>query len=366
MDVAKAAGTPVYAYSRDAVLRRYQALRAALPVGSRICYALKANRFPPLVRLLREAGAHADACSPREVDFALDMDFSADQISVTASMLSDRDLDRFVARGVHLNLDARSALRRYGARVPAGTRVGLRLDPGVDVGYGRDPKVTYGNTKFGFRVDDLADALAAANSAGLAVDTLHMHAGWGLQEADTEGLSVAFSRLAQSARRVPGLTAVNVGGGLGARQQEADRPLPLEVWAALVHEHLAPLGLTVTCEPGTFLVAHAGILVTEVTQVERKGDVTWVGVDAGHNVNVYAAHYGIPMEILGVADPLAAPVGRVHVAGNLNEAGDVFARDRALPAVREGDLVAFFPAGAYGATMASDHCLRGWAGEVMV
>jgi diaminopimelate decarboxylase len=159
---------------------------------------------------------------------------------------------------------------------------------------------------------------------------------------------------------------VNVGGGLGARQRAADVPLALETWAAALRRHFGPLGVRIVCEPGTFLVATAGVLICEVTSVERKGETLWVGLDAGHNVNVYAAHYGIPLEIVPLARPDAPADTVASVAGNLNEAGDVFARGRLLPALGEGELVALLPAGAYGATMASDHCLRGGVAEVLV
>ncbi len=368
-EIARAHGTPTYVYSRAHAVRRLGELRAALAGTGRphrVHYALKANRHPPLVRALVEAGADLDACSPREVAYACELGVPASAISFNAGMLSDRDLDAVAAAGCHVTLDSRSALRRYGARVPAGTAVGLRLDPGVETGYCHDPKVVYGNAKFGFLHADLDDAVAAATAAGLVVDTLHTHCGWGLQADDLPRVDEAFARLATAARRVPTARTINVGGGLGGRQREADAPLALEAWAALLRRHFGALDVTLACEPGTFLVAHAGVLLCEVTQVERKGDTLWVGLDAGHNVNVYAAHYGIPLEIVPVARPDAPADTPTSVAGNLNEAGDVFARGRLLPRLEEGELVALLPAGAYGATMASDHCMRGWAREVSI
>jgi diaminopimelate decarboxylase len=120
----------------------------------------------------------------------------------------------------------------------------------------------------------------------------------------------------------------------------------------------------VACEPGTLLVDWAGVLLTQVTTIERKADRLWLGVDAGHNLNVYAAHYGLPVGILPTIHPDAPSTHTYSVAGNLNESGDVFARDIQLPDVREGDFLAFVPGGAYGASMASEHCLRGPAREV--
>src|SRR4029077_18873383 len=108
-------------------------------------------------------------------------------------------------------------------------------------------------------------------------------------------------------------------------------------WAGLLREHLAPTGVMIACEPGTFVAASSGVLVAEVDTVETSQNRTWVGIDAGHNINCYAAHYGIPLEIVSVACPLAAPTDAVHVAGNINEAIDVFARSVRLPKLREGD-----------------------------
>lgn len=360
-ELARAHGTPLYVVSRRLALAQVERLREALP-GARIHYAMKANRCRALLDALRPA-CLADACSPREVALALEVGWPREDISFTAGNLSDRDLDALIAMGVHVNLDARSAIRRYAARGGRGP-IGLRVDPGVVVGYGHDPKVTYGNTKFGFLAEDVPEAAALAASLDLEVDTLHCHAGWGLQEPDAARMDEAFARLASLARALPTVRVVNVGGGLGARQRAEDAPLALGTWAASVRRHLG--AWQVACEPGTWVVARAGVLLAEVVQVERKGDVTWVGLDAGHNVNVYAAHYGIPMEIVPVARPNAACDTTVHVAGNLNEAGDVFARDRRLPALAEGELVALLPAGAYGATMASDHCLRGGVSEIAV
>ena len=153
--------------------------------------------------------------------------------------------------------------------------------------------------------------------------------------------------------------------GLGARLREDDRPLPLDRWAAAIWDAFGDR-YTIACEPGTLVVADAGLLVARVTAEWNKRGERWIGLDAGQAVNVYAAHYGLELEIVPVADPMAPAVVATNVAGNVNEAGDVFARNRMLPALREGDLVALLPAGAYGSSMASNHCLRGSFAEVLV
>lgn len=361
--LAERHGTPAYLYDGVRIAARVAELRSALAgLDARIDYAVKANRFPPVLRLLRALGVGADVVSPREVALVRAEGFR--EVSFTASCLSDCDLDALAADGVHVNLDHLGTLRRYGARVPRGTAVGLRVDPAVAVGYGVNPKTTYGGSKLGLALDALPEAVRTAEAAGLVVDTMHLHLGWGLRAGDETRVDEAFRRLAAAAEEVPTVRYVSVGGGLGARLREGDAPLPVARWAELVRRHLARW--VVRCEPGTFVVADAGVLLTTVVATWEKHGVAWVGLDAGHGVNVYAAHYDLPLTLLRVRDPLAAPDRRVHVAGNINEAGDVFARDVVLPALDEGDRVVLWPAGAYGSAMASDHCLRGEFAEVLL
>ena len=373
-EVAARHGTPLYVYGAATVRRRFAQLREALRsigVAFRIHYAMKANRFLPLLDLIRAEGDLAmDCCSPHEVTRALASGFRPEEISVTAGMLSPRDLAAFARQGVHLNLDTRSVLRRWSETPGHLPVVGLRINPEVSVGWGDEPELRYGNSKFGFDGDAVLEAAAYAQALGLQVDTLHIHVGWGLQACAAPLLGQVYDRLAAWARQLPTVRTLNVGGGLCWQQRAEDQPLAVQAWADLLREHLGPVcrerGLTIACEPGTFVMATAGVLVAEVNTVETRASGTWVGLNAGHNLNVYAAHYGIPMAIVAVHQPLASLAGPVHLAGNLNEANDVFARNVRLPALAEGDLVALWPAGAYGAAMASDHCMRGLPAEVMV
>jgi diaminopimelate decarboxylase len=369
-EVAREHGTPLYVYSRATIQRQLRALQGALARVTgrhRVYYAMKANRCPGVLRAVRDVpGVGIDACSPREVELALERGFGPEEISFNAGMLSDRDFARVAVHGVHCTLDGFSALRRYGARVPRGTWVGLRFDPAIAVGYAGGQRTAYGGGKFGFEPVECQRALEAAHAAGLRVDSVHMHIGWGLPEQALPDVEAAFSRLAALARQVPELRSVNVGGGLGGRFQRSDRPLPLSAWSDALAQHLAPLGVTLACEPGTFVAAPAGVLLVEVNTVEERRGTRWVGIDAGHALNPCPALYGIPLEVVPLGAPLAPPVHRYTVAGHINEACDLWARDVPLPELREGDLLALLPAGAYGASMSSDHCLRGGAREVVL
>jgi diaminopimelate decarboxylase len=363
-------GTPLYIYSAEVIRRRLREIRCALAATGapfRISYAMKANRFRPVLEAVRrEKDIGIDACSPREVALALDVGFAPEEISVTSVMPSNRDLAQYASAGTHVNLDTYSALSRWTATPRHGQRVGLRIDPRVPAGYRQDPRLAYADGKFGFLPADVPDVARFAASLGLEIDELHVHVGWGLQEEASDALGVVYGRLATLACALPGVQVINTGGGLCWRQQSEERPLTPEMWSTLLKTHLAPLGKTIACEPGTYPVASAGLLIAEVNTVEPRGGVTWLGLDAGQNVNGYAAHYGIPHQIIHVSRPLDPAECRYNIAGNINEGIDVFARDMALPEVREGDLLALFPAGAYGSSMASEHCLRPLAREVMI
>lgn len=369
-DIAAAQGTPLYVYGQRSIRRRFAELRDALAstgAKSRIHYAMKANRFEPVLDVVRkEQDIGIDACSPREIERARTAGFSPDEISFHATMVSDRDMTAVAASGVQVIFDTRSALRRWASISPARREVGLRIDPAIQVGWGENPRLAYGKSKFGLEADTVHDVVEYARSLGLEVVELHMHAGWGLPASAASLLGEAWGRLADLARAIDSVRVLNVGGGLGWRQRAEDDPLTPASWGRLLREKLAPTGCTIACEPGTYVTASAGVLVAEVTTIETRRSGIWVGIDAGHNINLYAAHYQIPMAIIPVANPLAPPTQVVHVAGNINEANDVFARDLPMPALREGDLVALYPAGAYGASMASDHCMRGFAREVLV
>ena len=375
--LAKAHGTPLYVYGKATLARRFGELKAALDGTGRayeIRFAMKSNRFGPVLDFVRTQGVKVDCCSPRELQRALEHGFSPSELSLTAGMLSERDLQAVLASQVRPNLDTFSVLRRWAAVLDAagvsgsGREIGLRINPEVAVGWGTEPKLAYGNSKFGFDQERVLEGAAFAKSLGLKVVEVHMHVGWGLQRSAAGTLREVFGRLAGFAKAIDTVTLVNVGGGLCWKHRSEDDPLPLATWAEIVRDALSglPESVGIACEPGTFITAAAGILVVEVNTIEARKSGTWIGVDAGHSVNVFAAHYGIPMAFIKVADPLAPDAQVVNIGGNINEANDVFARDRALPMVNEGELLALWPAGGYGSSMASDHCLRGQPGEVLV
>ena len=288
-DVAREHGTPVYVYGAATLRRRLAELRAALAstgAPSRLHYAMKGCRFAPVLDLIRREGdIGIDAVAPREVERALAAGFVPAEISMTASMLSNRELRQLHAWGVHLDLDSRSALRRWSAICGAGKEVGLSLAfgrLGVEAGHEE------GSGPQGFVASSIETAEYAA-SLGLVLDQLHVQAGGGWQVGAAPQLAAAFARLARIARAIPSVRTLHVGGGLCRRERAGDEPLSPASWAELLRDHLAPTGCTLVCDPGAFFAASSGVLLADADSVEGRSGPDLPRLDAGGPVAVYAA-----------------------------------------------------------------------------
>jgi diaminopimelate decarboxylase len=364
--LARAHGTPLYAYDVARFGENARAVEAALGrvgVPTVLRFALKANREPEALAELRAVGSVGiDACSPGEVLHALANGWTADEISFTGTNVSDRDLDVLLETGVHVNLDAVSQVARFGRRAP-GRTIGLRVNPGAGVGYHEG--LAYSGerpTKFGIWPDRLDEAVEVARSFDLTIDTLHVHAGSGWLADGLPAFGLVLVRLVAMAERLLELGCplleINVGGGLGRPARDDEDPIDLGAWADLLGRHLGPLGLTVACEPGDYIAKDTAILLGEIVAIERRGATTFVGLDFGWNVNNAYFIYRFAQELVLCRDALAPRTERVTVAGHINEAGDVFAEDYAMPVVEEGDVVALLNGGGYHQAMATTHCLR--------
>ncbi len=366
-----AAGTPTYVYHAGRVrenLERLQDALTAAKIQHDIYYALKANRYAPLLDAIRATGrCGIDACSPAEVKLALAHGFREEEISFTGHAVSEADLDILGGHpGVHINCDAISTIRRLGSR---GSRrnIGIRLNPGLGAGY--NEKLRYAGakpTKFGVYPDRFEEALATAARFGLAVGTLHFHVGSGYQGDALEVLEQVLEGAMHLIDAHPGIRRLNIGGGLGVRMTESDVPVDLDRWAATIARYAVPRGLRIAVEPGDYLVKDAGLLLAQVNTVEDKAGTRFVGVDAGLGILNLWAYYDIPYVVAPLQLRPGAPRERVSISGNINEAIDLLAEDVELPALEEGDFITLVNAGGYGAAAASNHCMRGAFREILL
>ncbi|TAJ73452.1 MAG: diaminopimelate decarboxylase [Phenylobacterium sp.] len=366
---------PLHLYSAariSANLRRVRDALAGTGLRSRLYYAMKANRYEPLLRHLAKGGqCGIDVCSPAELDRALACGFAAADISFTGTGVSNRDLERLLAHpDLTINCDGVGMIRRIGERAP-GRAIGVRVNPERGASYGGAEKLSYAGdvaTKFGIYREQWPQALAMARAHGLTITSLHFHVGCGYLTRELDDWDAAVGAGLAFLDDLPDVTTVNVGGGLGLPHREGDAPLDLGRWAALLAQRFAGRGVTVAVEPGDYIVKDAGVLVLGVTDVEQKRDVTFVSVDGGFNLAPEPAYYELPCEPVACAPRSfeTAAWKPVTIAGNINEALDIWAHAQPMPELREGDRIALLNAGGYGSSMSSNHCMRGEFTEMLL
>jgi diaminopimelate decarboxylase len=372
--IADAVGTPAYVYAGAVMRERLRDFLAAF-AGQRVmvCYALKANSNLAVVRTLAEAGAGADIVSGGELQRALAAGVPPHRI-VFSGVGKSRDeivlaLDAGIAQ---FNVESVPELITLGEAAAARrlrAPVALRINP--DVGAETHDKISTGrrHDKFGVAYDQVFETCEmACRLAGIELVGLHLHIG--SQILSLAPFEAAYRRAIELVRTLgaAGITLrrLDLGGGFGVPYR-AEPPLDLAAYAALIRTLTTGLDVELVFEPGRYLVAEAGVLLSRVLYVKEDGERPCVVLDAGMNNLLRPALYDAYHPIVPVAEPpAAAPFAAVDVVGPICESTDVFARGRDLPSIRAGDLVAFTGAGAYGAVMASDYNSRPRAAEVMV
>ncbi len=361
-------GTPSFVYSaariKDNLNRLHSALGATGLAGRySFHYAMKANRFAPLLTFLKQTGlCGIDACSPGEVEHAVSCGFEPSEISFTASSLSPRDLATLARYdGIFMDCDSLHAIHCWGKLKP-GTHIGIRINPAMGIGRAANDKLRYAGavtTKFGIYWEQFSEALAIAESYGLRVSKIHFHTGCGYLTPQLDQLEEIIAYCFRFVDRAGQVERVNIGGGLGVPHVAADQSLDLDRWAAVLHRQFGARGLHVEIEPGDYLVKDAGVLLLEKTFVERKKDTVFVGVDAGFNIAPEPAYYSLPFQPVPLRYDAEVPCSALSVVGNINEALDVWYEQAWLPDLAEHRTLALINAGAYSSAMASNHCMRG-------
>jgi len=371
--IAAALGTPAYVYSTATLERHYEVFNAALaPRAALVAFAVKANANIAVLATLAAKGAGADTVSRGEIERALLAGVAAGRIIFSGVGKTADELDFAVGRDIfQINVESVAELaalsetsRRLGKRPP----VALRVNP--DVGAGAHAKISTGraDSKFGLSVEDALSQYRQArldqslNMVGLAV---HI----GSQIKDLAPLERAFTVLRELVERLRAegcaVERLDLGGGLGVPYfNEPDPPSP-QAYGAMVKRVLGNLDIQLSFEPGRMIAANAGVLLARVVRVQQRPRPVLV-LDAGMNDLIRPAIYEAFHEIKPLQEPTQGEKAAYDVVGPICESGDTFTRDRQLPKLAAGDLVAFMTAGAYGATMASTYNARALVPEVLV
>ncbi len=374
--VANAVGTPTYVYSAASVRAAFARLSAALDgLPVHIHYAMKANSNLALLQVLRACGAGVDVVSAGELHRARLAGFAGQHIVFAGVGKTRLDLEYALDAGVQcVNVESEAELELLsevatarGAVAP----VSLRINPGVvDVTAGHAYIATgEEGSKFGIPIGrGLAAAQRAAALPGIALIGLDMHIG--SQIAEVAAFADAQQRLRRllDAVRDAGIRTVriiDVGGGFPVAYNDGEPHADLDGFARVLRDTFGDAGVDLIVEPGRFLVAEAGVLLTRVLYRKESGSKHFMIVDAGMNDLLRPSHYEAHHEIEPVL-PTSAPRQTVDIVGPVCESGDFLALDRAMPNVGAGTLLAVRNAGAYGYVMSSTYNSRPRPAEVLV
>jgi len=377
LPLAQRYNAPFWAYDADIIRQRISQLQQFDTVR----FAQKACSNIHILRLMRDAGVKVDSVSLGEVERALVAGFQpgGDEIVFTADLLDHATLARIVELKVPVNAGSIDMLHQLGT-ASAGHAVWLRVNPGF--GHGHSQKTNTGgeNSKHGIWHDDLPEALAAISQHGLKLVGIHMHIGSGVDYGHLEQVCDAMVNLVIATGT--DIAAISAGGGLSIPYRYGEEAIDTAhyfgLWNAARDRIAAHLGHAVQLEiePGRFLVAESGVLVSQVCAVKAMGSRHFVLVDAGFSDLMRPSMYGSYHHIsLLAADGRAvddnATIESV-VAGPLCESGDVFTQleggmvaPRALPQAQVGDYLVFHDTGAYGASMSSNYNSRPLIPEVL-
>ncbi|TVR16072.1 MAG: diaminopimelate decarboxylase [Planctomycetota bacterium] len=368
-NLAAAFGTPTYVYDLDMVRQRASQLRAAIAhAPCQLLYAIKANPCPALVTCLLDEGFGIDAVSPGEMHLALRLGCPPERLCYTENNMTDDEQRDALAQGVMINCGSLQRLQALAA-VGAG-EVAVRFNPDVGASEHAHTLTAGPLTKFGVHHSQIDQVLAIEAQYDIQVVGCHMHIGSNV--LDAQHFAQAMRVILSVAKALPNLRWLDVGGGLGVPYHGDQQPIDLSAVGAAATAMMQELeahhgrSIQLRLEPGRFLVAEAGTLLTTVTTIKTNPDGRcFVGCDSGFNHLLRPTMYGSYHPISNISAP-DAPEQTVDVVGNICESGDIFARDRVLPRPQINHVLAIGCAGAYGMSMASVYNLRPLPAEVVL
>lgn len=373
--IARDLGTPTYVYS-DATLRRhYSVLSEAFHgLDCLIAYAVKANSNLGVIATLAAMGAGADVVSGGEMLKAIKAGVPANRIVFSGVAKTEEEMALGLQHGIfQFNVESMPELHRLsrvattlGLRAP----VAFRVNPHVEAGGHAHISTGSAEHKFGIAWHE-ADIFFDEASKLPGIDPVGVAVHIGSQIMRVEPLKEAWEKVVALVHRLRergfSISRVDFGGGLGIPYKDGDNPDSPAAYAQQARDVIGQLDVKLMVEPGRLIAGNAGVLISRVEYVKERDGRTFVILDAGMNDLIRPALYSAWHEVLPVKTPaLGAPRSAVDLVGPICESTDRFAKDRPMPPLKEGDLVAFMTAGAYGATLSSQYNSRPLVAEALV
>jgi diaminopimelate decarboxylase len=366
---AKEFGTPLYVYDADNITAQFQKLTTAFAqTDTQFFYASKALTNVNILRHIKSIGCNVDCSSINEVRMAVLAGFEPGNILYTSNGIHFSEIEEAQSLGVHINIDSLSNLEKFGQKFGHSYPVGIRLRPNIMAGGNIKISTGHDKSKFGIPVDQINTVLALVEKHNLFIQNLHIHTGSDIKDVEVfvKGIEVLFDIIPHFKE----LSSIDLGGGFKVPYKQGDAETDIPLLAKKVQEafanHPNPNGkhLQVWFEPGKFLVSAAGWFIAAANVIKENTNTRFVGLNTGFNHLIRPMMYDAYHHIENMSNPGGAEQ-EYAVTGNICET-DTFAWDRKLPEVREGDLLVFHNAGAYGFEMSSNFNSRLKPAEVLI
>jgi len=383
LEIAKKFGTPTYIINEQMIRKRYRELKDTLNSvykRNKIYYAVKANTNLSILKILTSEGSNFDCSSTGEIYTCFKSGIPPDQIIYTGNMFTNYDFEFAVDNDILINVDSYSQLKRlvkiYEKKKKEKNLISFRFNP--EFGAGHHPHtITAGKKiKFGMLENQIVKTYSTAKEFGFKKFGIHQHIGSGIIDAnDYEKPTEKFIAIVEKIAKLLGIEFefVDFGGGLGIPYHPATNPLDLRKYSDIILKNFREMvekgnigGPFLFIEPGRFISAESGIILTQINTIKDNGFKLFAGIDAGFNTLIRPSMYGAYHHIIVCNEKKKDQILKYDIVGPICESGDVLGKERELPELKEGDYLAILDAGAYGFTMSSPYNSRPRPAEILI
>ncbi len=367
LKIAEDFGTPVYVYDVESIKIQYEKLTSSFTENTKFFYAAKALTNINILKYVKNLGANLDCVSINEVMLGLKAGFSSDRILFTPNCVDLSEIEEAMKLNVHINIDNISILEQFGNKYGGSYPIFVRINPHIFAGGNYKISTGHIDSKFGISIHQLRHIERVMKSTGVNVEGLHMHTGSEIKDTDVflQGLEIMF----ELAEKFPNIKYLDMGSGFKVPFQEGDMETDVKSLGKKVEKALAAFSkesgkeFQLWFEPGKFLVSKSGHLLVKANVIKQTTATVFVGVNSGFNHLIRPMFYDSYHNIENISN--IDGTERIYtVVGNICET-DTFAWDRKIAEVREGDILVFRNAGAYGFEMSSNFNSRLKPAEVM-
>lgn len=368
LEAAAEFGTPLYVYDLESIETQYRQLTSSFDTSVRFFYATKALTNINILKFIQQLGAGVDCVSINEVQLAIKAGFTNDKILFTPNSVSFYEYEEAVQLGVHINIDSISILEQFGNKFGNSYPIFIRINPHIFAGGNYQISTGHIDSKFGISYYQLRHVHRIIESTGIRVEGLHMHTGSEIKDIEVflKGLSIILELVED----FPLLQYIDMGSGFKVPYKDDESGTDVELLGKRVMEMIdafrneKSMNFELWFEPGKFLVSQCGHFLVQSNVIKQTTATVFVGVNSGFNHLIRPMFYKAYHKIENISNSDGKE--RIYtVVGNICET-DTFAWDRKLNEVREGDILAFRNAGAYGFEMSSNFNSRFKPAEVML